>query len=528
MSDPKTDGQTIGIDLGTTYSVAARINDSGKPESLQNSEGELLTPSVLLFEGEEVIAGKEALKALATDLNNVIQCPKRSMGQRVLDKAINGRRYPPEVLQAWVLKKIVEDAAELIGPISDAVITVPAYFDETRRKATMDAGFIAGLNVLEIINEPTAAAIAYGYQKGWLEQTGEFTQPQTFLVYDLGGGTFDVTIMEVDKDGFRTIATDGDIQLGGHDWDMRLVNFVAEGFIRNFGSDPRTDPDAYGQLLRDCQNAKESLSVRNTVNIRCTFNGLTVKKAVTQEAFTEMTADLLERTAFTTRQTLKASGKQWSDVNTVLLVGGSTRMPTVRNMLQELTGKQPQTDISPDEAVAHGAAIKAGIVKQHFPIQTRVPQVKNVNSHSLGIVANRVGTGESEVVQIIPRNTPIPCVGRRTFKTHRVDQESIKVTVVEGESTNPDDCALVGKCSIWNLPESLPVGTPIEVEFGYNSNGRLTVAVKVGGTTKPFRYKIDRPNMLTEEQLESWRQFIAGNSARWKGEHSPDNDQSTS
>ncbi len=512
-------GPPIGIDLGTTYSVVAQLNNAGQPISLTNIEGDLLTPSVLLFDDGEVIVGKEAVKALSTDFDNIIECPKRQMGRRVFNKAIGNRRFPPEVLQAWVLKKVSQDATRTVGEIKDVVITVPAYFDETRRKATQDAGYIAGLNVIGIINEPTAAAIAYGFRQGWLDQSAEFETARTFLVYDLGGGTFDVTVMRVDKTGFCTIATDGDIQLGGRDWDLRLVDYVAEGFLRNFGKDPRDDADALGQLIRDCQEAKESLSVRNQVNIKCTCNGLTIKKSIKKDDFEELTKDLVERTAFTTRQTLKQSGKSWDEIDVVLLVGGSTRMPSIQNMLRELSGKHPRSDISPDEAVAHGAAIQAGILRNQFPDGVPLPKIKNVNSHSLGIVANRIDTGEEKVVRVIPRNSPLPVISSRTFKTHRADQESIKVRIVEGESENPDDCSLIGKCSIWNLPENLPIGTSIEVKFGYQENGRLIVRVKVGGTKKPYRYKIDRPNSLTQEQLDSWRAYIAGESTtRWKAE----------
>ncbi len=512
-------GVAIGIDLGTTYSVAAHVGHAGQPVSIVNAEGDLLTPSVILFDDAEVIVGREAIKALSNDFDRVIECPKRQMGRRVFDKAINGRRYPPEVLQGWVLKKIANDASKITGPVTDAVITVPAYFDETRRKATQDAGFVAGLNVIDIINEPTAAAIAYGFRKGWVDQSGEFETAKTFLVYDLGGGTFDVTLMRIDRKGFHTISTDGDIQLGGRDWDLRLVNFVADGFIRNFGADPRLDKDACGQLQRDCQEAKESLSVRQSVTVKCTSNGLTIKKTIRREDFEALTKDLVERTAFTTRQTLKQSGKQWSEIDVVLLVGGSTRMPCIRKMLRDLTGKEPQTDISPDEAGAHGAAIKAGMLRNQFPAGVPMPEINNVNSHTLGIVAQHVESGAERVVSVIPRNSPLPASSKRTFKTHRLGQESIKVRVVEGESENPEDCSLIGKCSIWGLPENLPIGTPIEVKFGYEESGRLIVRVKIGGTKKPYRYKIDRPNSLTQEQLESWRAFIAGETLlRWKSD----------
>ncbi|HMO12793.1 MAG TPA: Hsp70 family protein [Pirellulaceae bacterium] len=510
-------GIPLGIDLGTTYSVAAYLNPLVQPISIVNAEGDLLTPSVLLFEAGNVIVGREAVKALATDFAKVIDCPKRSMGSRVVEKAIDGRRYPPEVLQAWILKKIADDAARHIGTIGDVVITVPAYFDETRRKATHDAGYIAGLNVIDIINEPTAAALAYGFRRGWIEGSGEFADAKTFLVYDLGGGTFDATLMRIDKSGFHTIATDGDIHLGGRDWDLRLVKFVAESFIANFGMDPRDDGETLGQLIRDCQAAKESLSVRDVVTVKCTFNGLTVKKIVRRSDFETLTRDLLERTAFTTRQIVKEANLQWTDVDVVLMVGGCTRMPAVKNLLREVTGKEPQSDISPDEAVAQGAAIRASLLSNEFPRNLPKLKIKNVNSHSLGIVAQHVRTGQERVVPIIPRNSPIPASSKRTFKIHRVGQETIKVRIVEGESENPQDCALIGKCSIVDLPKNLPVGTQVSIKFGYEESGRLSVKVKVGDHRKPYRYRIDRPNSLTHEQLDSWKAFINGNSSiRWK------------
>ncbi len=501
----------VGIDLGTTFSVIAYVNDTGRPESIPNAEGELLTPSVVLFDGNEVIVGKEAAKALASEMENVADCPKRQIGLKVYDKVFGGRRYPPEALQGWIINKLKLDAARVVGDFSKAVVTVPAYFDEVRRKATQDSGFIGGLDVLDIINEPTAAAIAYGYQEGWMNAEGVVAEPIKVLVYDLGGGTFDVTLMEISQNSFKTLATDGDMRLGGRDWDQKLINYVARKFKNNHGFDPREDVNALGKLQRDCKEAKETLSTRNRATVDCAFGSSTLKTEITRAMFQKMTLDLLDRTDFTVRQTLKAANLKWSDVDKVLLVGGSTRMPAVKEMLETLSGKKPDESLSPDEAVAHGAAIRSAMLQNHAVSAFKPAEIKNVNSHSLGVVANEVETGIPQVVQLIPRNTPLPVVARRVFKTHRADQESILVKIVEGESNNPEDCSMIGRCSIWDLPGSLPVGTPIEVNFKYASNGRLRIKVKIGGEDRrSFRYQLERPNSLTEEQLASWRTYICG------------------
>lgn len=501
----------VGIDLGTTYSVIAHVNDVGRPETIPNVEGDLLTPSIVLFDGDHVIVGREAAKARATELENIADCPKRQIGNQVYDKMFGDRRYPPEALQGWILNKLKRDAARVTGEFDKAVITVPAYFDEVRRKATQDSGFIGGFEVLDIINEPTAAAVAYGYHDGWIDLSGQVRESINVLVYDLGGGTFDVTVMEVGKNRFRAIATDGDVRLGGQDWDQRLIDHVADNFKQNSGIDPTEDSMALGKLLRDCKEAKETLSTRSRAHIECVFGSSSMKTEVTREAFQELTLDLLDRTDFTVRQTLKAAKMMWTDIDRVLLVGGSTRMPAVREMLTSLSGKEPDTSLSPDEAVAHGAALRSAMLLDRESHAFSHAEIKNVNSHSLGVVANEVDTGIQKVVVLIPRNTPLPVVSRRVFKTHRNSQESILVQIVEGESTNPEDCSQLGRCAIWELPDALDVGTPIEVKFGYEENGRLKIKVKIGGSTrKSFRYEIQRPNSLTREQLDSWREYICG------------------
>ena len=503
----------IGIDLGTTYSAVAYLDDTGRPVTIVNSEGDLITPSVVLFDGENTVVGKEAIKAVATEASHVAECAKRDLGERIYHREIEGRQYPPEAIQAWILNKIRLDAERQLGPIKKVVITVPAYFDEVRRKSTQDSGYMAGLEVIDIINEPTAAAVAFGFQQGFLNAKGEAVKPQKVLVYDLGGGTFDVTVMEIAGTQFNALATDGDVQLGGRDWDQRLMDLVAEEFKAKHGIDPRVDANAAGRLWRECEDAKRTLSARAKAAITYDFKGMAVRTEITREKFEEITHDLLDRTRFTTKQTLQAAGCTWPDIDRVLLVGGSTRMPMVRQMLKELAGKVPDASVSADEAVAHGAALHAGIVLARTQGNRVAFKIRNVNSHSLGVVATDSKTNRKRTAILIPRNTPLPVVARRPFKTSREGQRSILVQIVEGESASPVDCSQLGKCVIRDLPKDLPAGTPIEVNFRYAENGRLTIVVKVANTGRELQHEITRENSLTAEQLDTWRDYVLGTTA---------------
>ena len=498
----------VGIDLGTTYSAVSVLDDLGRPTALSNSEGDKVTPSVMLFEGAEVIVGKEAVKAMATEMEMIAECPKRDLGYRMFHKEIGGRQYPPEAMQAWILRKLRRDAQKTIGEFTKCVITVPAYFDEVRRKATQDAGYIAGLEVLDIINEPTAAAVAFGFQQGFMEPDKK-QEPKKIMVYDLGGGTFDVTVMEIGGKVFTALATDGDVQLGGRDWDKRLVDYVAEEFIRKFSVDPREDPNTFGRLWRECEDAKRTLSARAKASIACDYQGHAIRVEVPRTTFEEITLDLLDRTEFTTRHTLEAAGLGWDDIDRVLMIGGSTRMPAVAEMLKKLSGKEPDSSVSPDEAVSHGAALHAGIILAKHAGKSPAFKVRNVNSHSLGVVATDRETMRKRNAVVIPRNTPLPVIAKRTFKTQKQGQKTILVQIIEGESNSPDDCSQLGKCTVRDLPPDLPGGSPIEVRFKYEADGRLVIGVRVEGTDTKLNHEIMRPNSMTQEQLDSWREYMA-------------------
>jgi molecular chaperone DnaK len=502
----------IGIDLGTTFSVICALDEQGRPRTLANAEGEPTTPSAVFFEGSHVVVGKEALKALATDGDQVALCAKRDLGQRFYHRPLGGRYYPPEALQAFILNKLRVDAQRQVGPFRHAVVTVPAYFDEVRRKATMDAAYLAGLELLDILNEPTAAAVAFGYQEGFLGLDGNEGRGRTrnVLVYDLGGGTFDVTVMAIGGRQFTALATDGDVRLGGHDWDERLVALAAEAFFEKYGVDPREDATAHGRLWRECEDAKRTLSARQKTTIAFDYRGQGLRLEVTRQQLEELTADLLERTLFTTQRTLEAAGLTWDQIDRVLLVGGSTRMPAVARKLKELSGKEPDQSVSPDEAVAQGAALHAGLLWERHHGRPPRFRIRNVNSHSLGVVAADPVTKQWRSAVLIPRNTPLPVTARRVFRTHKAAQQSILVQIVEGESPVPEDCASVGRCVVRKLPPDLPAQTPIEVRFHYEENGRLTVQVKVQGTDRTLQHELVRDHALTQEQLDRWREFISG------------------
>ena len=500
----------VGIDLATTYSVIAYLDPAGRPVTVVNAEGGLTTPSVVLFDGETVIVGEEAVMAMGAEADKVAACAKRDMGKRAYHATVGGQQYPPEVIQAYILRKLRNDLARHIGPFQQVVITVPAYFDETRRKATQDAGYIAGLEVIDIINEPTAAALTYAHGKMLLtgQKLGSKEKPPKYLVYDLGGGTFDVSIVETDGETFRVLATDGDVQLGGQDWDYRLVDHVAQQFVQQHQADPRTDLQSLARLWRNCELAKRSLSARQEATVTCEFAGKSLRLKITRQLFEDLTADLLERTNTTTRLAVREAGLEWSDIEQVLLVGGSCKMPMVQQMLATLAGKSPDASLSAEEAVAHGAALHAGILMARSQGQPPKFHVTNVNSHSLGIVGTDPQTKLKRNCILIRRNSPLPAEAKSIFRTAIENQPNIRVDLVEGESPSPDGCIALGTCVVRDLPPKLPAQTPILVHLTYAPNGRLGIDIRVQNTNNRLQHELIRQNSLSQTDLDAWRDFV--------------------
>src|SRR5436309_6595000 len=357
----------VGIDLRTTYSAVATLDDRGQPVTLPNRDGDMLTPSaVLLLDDGAAVVGQAALDVAQEQPDRVASLVKRRMGLPSFGRPVAGREFRPETLSAIILRKLVQDAELRIGPVSKAVITVPAYFDDTRRKATKDAGSIAGLDVIDILDEPTAAALAYSLQTGQLA-AGNIdaafpSRQQTVLVYDLGGGTFDVTLVRLSRRRFECLGIEGDVRLGGKDWDDRIVDHVAARFVQQHGSDPRQDPIALASLNAAAERAKRTLSKLNQATVTCTHGGKVLSVQLTRAELEALTRDLLTRTRLTTQQVLRQAKLAWEQVDRVLLVGGSTHMAMTGLMLEEISGKKPDNSLAVSEVVARGAAIYAGIV----------------------------------------------------------------------------------------------------------------------------------------------------------------------
>ncbi len=499
----------IGIDLGTTRSVIAFVDKDGRPATIKNAEGETTTPSVVFFDDSGPIIGREAADIAAYEPEQVIQFAKRHVGELFLRKKIAGTRFPPEVIQALILRKLKSDAELLLHEVRDVVITVPAYFNEPRRKATQDSGRLLGLNVLDIINEPTAAAIAYGVQKGFLSSDVAAIEKETVLVYDLGGGTFDVTVMKIDGRDYSALSTAGDVYLGGIDWDDRIVTRLAETFEQEHGVDPREDEAAKERLRVEAEKAKIALTARHDCNVHFEYKNKRLRLRLTRDEFESMSGDLLQRTLFTTRKVLKEAELEWSDLTRILLVGGASRMPMIGEALANESGIAIDRSISPDEAVAHGAAIYAGVLTQADESERAGLMITNVNSHDLNILATDAKTGLPRRKIMVPRNTALPAGGSGRFKTKDVDQRSVLINVVEGGDASGRNSTPIGKCHISDLPPGLPAKTAIEVRFLYEANGRLKIEAWLPAAKHEVTLTMDRPTGLNQATFEEWKERIS-------------------
>ena len=503
-----SDNPPVGIDLGTTFSAVAHLDADGRPWTILNSDGDLTTPSVVFFDKTGAIVGKEAVAAGEFEPDRLAQFAKRDMGEDTFSKEIRGQKLPAEVVQAIILKKLKNDAELKLGPITKVVITVPAFFNEPCRKATQDAGRLAGLEVLDIINEPTAAAICYGIQQGFLTHDAGSQGHELILIYDLGGGTFDVTLMEIDGTRYNAIATAGDVYLGGIDWDERLVIHLAAAFQLEHGVDLFCDPVARLMLLHKAAETKHSLSTRESVTVFFSYEGRRFKHEVTRATFEELTRDLLDRTILTVNNLLREAKTESKDLTRLLLVGGSTRMPAVSAMIERETGLKADRSLSPDESVAHGAAIYAGLLMKSGAARISGMSVTNVSSHDLGILGVERETGRKRRSTMIPRNTQLPIKARKTFPTLRENQQSVEVNVIEGGDSSGNNSTPIGKCLVKGLPANLPAKTPVQVSFAYGSDGRLTVHASLPSIGKDVEMTIERAAGLDEGTIARWTELV--------------------
>ncbi len=511
--------KVVGIDLGTTYSAVAHIDAYGKPQIVPNSESERITPSVILFDSSSAIVGTVAKNNSVAEPERIVDFVKREMGKprEQFHREIDGKKYSAEELSAIILRKLKADAEKYLKEtITDAVITVPAYFSDAERTATITAGQLAGLNVLQIINEPTAAAVAYGLDK--------LDQDQTVFVFDLGGGTFDVTIMRIESNKITMLGTNGDHRLGGKDWDDVIVNMVAEEFDREHGENPLLDLQSYQDLQSRALAAKIQLSSRDRTAIVHSYNGKSVKVELTRAEFERRTQHLVERCKAICEIVMQEAKLEWTGIEKVLLVGGMTRMPMVREMIIQLSPVPIGDDVNPDEAVAFGAAIQAilillqeeeGTGARTLPEDTRdqfssreggLMQVHNITSHTLGVVLWDDSRLEEYVFPMITKMSAIPAVAKNFFGTASANMPRAIVRIVEGESTLPVECTPLGTCDV-KLPAFLPKGSPVELVYEYNANQVLEVAVHAGGNET--KMSIERNTGLAPHEIAAAASSLA-------------------
>ena len=496
-------GTVIGIDLGTTNSCVAVI-EGDTPTVITNKEGYRTTPSVVAFtKSKERIVGDAAKRQAAVNSDRTIFSIKRHMGTDYRKK-IDGKYYTPQEISAFILMKLKEDAEDFLGqPVTDAVVTVPAYFTDAQRQATKDAGKIAGLNILRIINEPTSAALAYGLDNG---------TAQKVLVYDLGGGTFDVSVIDIGDNVIEVLATSGDTHLGGDDFDERIVNYLVEQFKISDGINLSKDVSAMQRLREEAEKAKKELSSSVTTNINLPFIAMSkdgphhIDITLSRQTFNELTADLVDRTITPVENALHDAGLSKTDINMVLLVGGSTRIPAVADKVRQLMGKEPSRNLNPDECVALGAAVQGGKLGNQLQAGSAASEIILMDVTPMSLSIETMGGIASRLIE---RNTTIPTRHSQIFTTAGNFQTSVDIKVFQGERKFTRDNKLLGNFRLNGIKRAMAGIPQIEVTFDIDVNGIVNVSAKDLGTGREQSITITSSSNMTEEEIAK---------ARWEAE----------
>jgi molecular chaperone DnaK len=493
----------VGIDLGTTYSCIAYLNEHGEPITIPNKDGELSTPSAVLFDGNDVIVGTEAMRNSIRHSDRVVVHAKRYMGNASHRWKIGGNSYSPIDISTFILKSMLDTAREKIGDVTQAVITVPAQFSDVQRQATAEAGKRAGLKHVDIINEPVAAALCFvlGTEGDWFS---ELATTQTVMVVDLGGGTFDLSLVKYQKNEVSVLASGGDLHLGGLDWNKALEVAIGKQFQKEFGIDPMKDRESAQALAIEAEQAKRSLSVRPRAALTVAAGGQRKTYQVEVEQFERLTKDLVQRMEKLTLGLLAERKMGWAKVDVVLTTGGSSRMPMIRNMLKQLSGRTLNTSLSPDQSIAQGATYYAGMLLTNNEFARsilnpkaaeRLSQYKqqSTSARSLGILIRDEKTEQRVPHYILPAHTQLPASVSQIYGTVSHGQRRVHLRIVESGTAADESHVELGTCLIESLPENLPEGTEIEVTISYDEQARVHVDAKVLATGQEAHTEIVRP-----------------------------------
>jgi molecular chaperone DnaK len=503
--------RALGIDLGATRAALARIDEVGRSALVRDARGDLLIPSVVYFEDDEILYGRMAELAAARDVGRAAEFYKRDLGQASYSRAIGGELLPVEVVEACLIKKLTADLAAqgLANPA--AVLSIPASFNQAQRRARLDAARLAGLEALGTINDPLAAAIAHAESLGYLSPGGGDRPGVRVLVFDLGGGKLDVSIVEIKPQRLRTMAITGNAQLGGRDFDVRLADYLAGEFEKQFGTDPRHDMTSVRRLLESAKDTRHALTARQQARVPLQRDEQSTAVTVTREIFEDLVIDLLDECARVAQAALAQSGMAWRDVGQLLAVGGAARMPCVIRRLKDLTGLDPTPGVHGDEAVARGAALVAEQLLAER--ESRQPRQKtaitDLTVHTLGFEWNDPQTDRQETVVLVRRGSELPCGTVAKATTNVANQSTLVVQLLEGESRMADECTRIAQLTIGDLPAPLAKGTQVDVHYQFTAGGRLQVKAQLARSGQALPVSVRRAQGLSESQMSDWKQLVA-------------------
>jgi molecular chaperone DnaK len=505
--------RAVGIDLGTTHCALARIDAAGRSAMIRSPQGDLLIPSVVYFEDEELLFGRAANQAAATQPQRAAECAKRDFGQPAYSRAIGGELLPTELVEACLLKNLCADLPEVLGVPPAVALSVPSSFDQAQRRGMIDAARIAGLDVLGMINDPLATALCFAEVQGYLSADAASKPNCRVLVFDLGGGKLDAAIIEIKPGQLRTLAVAGDSRLGGRDWDQVLAEHLAAKFVKQFGDDPRYDMASVRRLGTIAEEAKHTLTARPQARVHLERHGAATDIVVQRHSFEEAGNDLVERARAIAESAIGQAGMAWRDLAHLLLVGGATRMPMISGMIESITGLKPATNLHADEAVARGAALYAAQLLAARENRSDVPTMKiiDMTPNNVGIEWRQPGKDHAENVVLIARGAELPCGTSSQLFTDVDDQTSAEVQLLEGNSRDADQCRKIARVKISGLPDELPRKSQIDVLYQITSEGRLQVKAQLHKGAHPLAVEVERASGLTETEVGAWKNLLDTN-----------------